>query len=358
MIREGMKKVGVVASIFVLATGTAFTPVKTFTVNAESAVKSGTIKTDKETYTFTPDETSYEAPVFIDLTVLGLDGTDYLVDFEGTEIMGNMLWAAGVPQYGRFDKNGDSIISVSLHGYKCVNDGEVKYGKHTLHVNIVDKESELVVAQIDIPVTLEKKAEEKKTEDKTEEKKTEEKKADDVKEQQAKVEVKAVKPSIELSKSEFSYNGKVQRPKITVKVDGKKIDESEYDITYTSGCKNVGKHKVTVTLKGKYTGKATATYIINPKAVSLSKTVKDTKGFKAKWKKQTKEVTGYQIQYSTDKKFKKNLKTVVISKNKTTSKLIKAKSGKKYYVRIRTYKKVNGKKYYSSWSKTKTIKVK
>lgn len=75
------------------------------------------------------------------------------------------------------------------------------------------------------------------------------------------------------------------------------------------------------------------------------------------------KIKGYQIQVATDKKFKKNKKTVTVSKQKTTKTTIKKlKANKKYYVRIRTYKnaKYNGKtvKVYSSWSKVKTIKTK
>ena len=82
-----------------------------------------------------------------------------------------------------------------------------------------------------------------------------------------------------------------------------------------------------------------------------------------KWKTPSKtklkQTTGYQIQYSTSSKFKSGNKTITISKNKATSKTIKKlKARKKYYVRIRTYKIVKGVKYYSTWSKTKSIKTK
>ena len=65
------------------------------------------------------------------------------------------------------------------------------------------------------------------------------------------------------------------------------------------------------------------------------------KGFTVKYKKQATQTTGYQIQYATDKNFKKNKKTVTVKKNKTTSvKVKKLKAKKKYYVRVRTYKNV------------------
>lgn len=76
-----------------------------------------------------------------------------------------------------------------------------------------------------------------------------------------------------------------------------------------------------------------------------------------KWKKKSK-ITGYQIQYSTDSKFKKNKKSIKIKKAKTTSKKISnLKESKKYYFRIRTYKSTNKKTRYSKWSKVKSIKT-
>ncbi len=72
-----------------------------------------------------------------------------------------------------------------------------------------------------------------------------------------------------------------------------------------------------------------------------------------KWKKKS-GITGYQIQYSTNSKFKKGNKSIKIKNAKTISKKItKLKAAKKYYVRIRTYK---GKKY-SKWSKVKSAKI-
>ena len=78
-----------------------------------------------------------------------------------------------------------------------------------------------------------------------------------------------------------------------------------------------------------------------------------SKAFTVKWKKKS-SITGYQIQYSTNSKFKKGNKSIKIKNAKTISKKItKLKAAKKYYVRIRTYK---GKKY-SKWSKVKSTKT-
>jgi hypothetical protein len=72
------------------------------------------------------------------------------------------------------------------------------------------------------------------------------------------------------------------------------------------------------------------------------------------------EMKGYQVQYSTSKKFtKKTTKTVKVATKKKLNKKIKGlKSGKKYYVRVRAYK-MNGKKtVYSAWTAKKSVKVK
>ncbi|MDE5604895.1 MAG: fibronectin type III domain-containing protein [Eubacterium sp.] len=168
--------------------------------------------------------------------------------------------------------------------------------------------------------------------------------------------------TITLSKTSYVYNGKAQKPSVTVKDSkGKKIAASNYTLKYTSN-KNVGQATVTITFKGNYSGTVKKTFTIKPKATTLSSVTAKSKGFTAKWKKQATQTTGYQIQYSTSSKFS-NAKTVTVSKNKTTSKSVsKLTAKKKYYVRIRTYKtvKVNGKstKIYSAWSSAKSIKTK
>ncbi len=95
-----------------------------------------------------------------------------------------------------------------------------------------------------------------------------------------------------------------------------------------------------------------------PKGTSFKKVTPAKKSIKITWKKQTKKVSGYKIQYSTSKKFK-NAKTVTVSGAKKTKATIKKlKSKKTYYLRIRTYRKVSGKTYLSAWSKAKSVKTK
>lgn len=170
--------------------------------------------------------------------------------------------------------------------------------------------------------------------------------------------------SLSLKTNKYVYNSKKRKPAVTVKDSkGKTIPKKYYTVSYKNN-KNVGKATVTVTLKTHYSGKLTKTFRILPKRTTLSKVKAAPKGFKVTWKKQTSQTSGYEIQYSTNKKFtKKTTKIQRVSKNKTTSrKISKLKSKKKYYVRIRTYKniKINKKttKFYSGWSKVKTVTTK
>lgn len=162
-----------------------------------------------------------------------------------------------------------------------------------------------------------------------------------------------------ISVSGVIYNGKNQYPTIVVKdCQGREIDEDNYIVSYTKN-KNVGKASVSVTFQGnQYSGNLKGNFVIQPKGSKLSSLKAKSKGFTTKWKKQKTQTSGYQIQYSTNKNFK-SPKSVNVNKNSTVTKNIsKLKAKKKYYVRIRTYKKVSGIKYYSKWSEAKTVKTK
>ena len=176
-----------------------------------------------------------------------------------------------------------------------------------------------------------------------------------------KTEVIAKVSNVKLDKTSYTYDGKTKKPKVTVKDStGKVLKEgTDYTVSYPSGRKNVGKYKVKVTLKGNYTGSKDFEFTIKPKGTSLSKLTAGKKQFKATWKKQKTQTTGYEVQYATNSGFSSGKKTVNIKKNKTTSETVKKlKAKKKYYVRIRTYKTVSGKKIYSGWSKVKNVTTK
>jgi len=165
--------------------------------------------------------------------------------------------------------------------------------------------------------------------------------------------------SFKLSTTSYTYNGKAKKPTVSVKDSaGKTIASSNYTVTYASGRKNVGTYKVTIKFKGNYKGTKNLTFKVNPVATTVSKVKAAKKSLKVYVSRKSKQVTGYQIYYSTSKSFK-SYKSKNITNYKTTSITLKGLSAKKtYYVKVRTYKTVKGVKYYSDWSTVKTKKTK
>lgn len=95
------------------------------------------------------------------------------------------------------------------------------------------------------------------------------------------------------------------------------------------------------------------------KTPAIKKMKKASKKIKITFKKIADKNPGYyEIQYSTNRKFKKGTKTLKVNAKKTKATIKKLKGKKKYYVRVRLYKNVAGIKLYSSWTKTKSIKTK
>ena len=176
---------------------------------------------------------------------------------------------------------------------------------------------------------------------------------------------KAAVKSVTLSATKYTYDGKAKKPSITaIDNTGKRIDKAYYTLSYKNN-KNVGQATVTVKFKGDYSGTVKKNFLIKPARTTISKVTGKSKSMALKWKKNAKQVSGYQIQYSTTSKFKKGTTaSVYVKKASATTRTIKKLKGKKkYYVRIRTYKtaKVNGRstKLFSSWSPVKqTVKKK
>lgn len=172
--------------------------------------------------------------------------------------------------------------------------------------------------------------------------------------------------TIRFSEDDYIYNGKVKTPAVKIKDRRGTLLRAnrDYKVTYEAGRKNPGKYKVTVEFMGNYRSKATKSFTIRPKGTKLKKLKAKSKGFQAVWKINKKQTDGYQIQYCTGGNFtKKKTKTTEIKKNTTVRKKFSSlKKKKKYYVRIRTYKKVMvdgaSKMLYSDWSNTKTVKTK
>ena len=170
---------------------------------------------------------------------------------------------------------------------------------------------------------------------------------------------KVVKPEVMLAKTALVHTGKPLMPVITVQVDGQDapLASSAYEVTWANNV-NVGTATANVSLKGNFSGSASGTFHINPKGTSLASVKAVKKGFRAKWKKQVVQTTGYQLQYAANARFVK-AKMLTAKKAKVTSKVVsKLKAGKRYYVRVRTFKRVGVEKYYSNWSAVKRVRVK
>jgi len=156
------------------------------------------------------------------------------------------------------------------------------------------------------------------------------------------------------------YTGKALKPKIVVVLNGRTlIKGTDYTVTYKNNVK-IGKATVIIKGKGNRNGKYIAHFNILPPAVTGLK-VKGGKGqLTASWKK-GKNISGYQLQYSTNKSFAATNKpnSVTINKADTVKKTVKSLKRKRtYYVRIRSFKKVDNSKYYSAWSAIKKVTVK
>lgn len=185
--------------------------------------------------------------------------------------------------------------------------------------------------------------------------------------------------SITLDKTSFEYTGGAIKPSVNVFGCVEGID---YVLTFSDNTA-VGTASVTVNGIGYYSGSKTfyftiyakptptpaptpnpnpnpapapakSTTVSKPKKVTLSKLKTSKKSITVYWKKVS--CSGYQIEYSTNKNFKKSKKITVKSGKATSKKITKLSKGKKYYFRVRAYTNSNGKKLYGSWSKTKNIK--
>ena len=174
--------------------------------------------------------------------------------------------------------------------------------------------------------------------------------------------------NVKLGTATYVYNGKMRSPSVIVKNSkGNTIGSANYTISKPSGRKNVGKYTYKITFKNQYSGTKSLTLTINPKGTSIVSLSKASKAFTVKWKKQsekmaTTRITGYQIQYSTSKKFTSPKSNLVTGYGNTSKKITGLKAKTTYYVRVRTYKTVtvNGKsmKLYSGWSTVRYVKTK
>lgn len=151
------------------------------------------------------------------------------------------------------------------------------------------------------------------------------------------------------------YNGKARKPEVTVTLNGKELTETiDYTVTYSNN-KKVGQGSVTIRGIDEYAGTKTVKFNILPAKVKVSK-IANRKGQKAlvKFGKAV-GAKGYQVTYSTDKGFK-SAKNKNVSKNSIT--LTGLKKNKTYYVKVRAYTDINGKRVYGAYSTKVKVQIK
>ena len=124
----------------------------------------------------------------------------------------------------------------------------------------------------------------------------------------------------------------------------------------TNGTKYTFKVVATASTGTSKLSKSLITYRVSRPAISAL-TNSSAKTMKVTWGKNAK-ATGYEIMYSTSSSFASGNKTITVGSASTVSRGIGSLTkGKTYYVKIRTYKTVSGKKYYSAWSVVKNVKI-
>lgn len=152
----------------------------------------------------------------------------------------------------------------------------------------------------------------------------------------------------------LSYTGKPIRPDVMVTDGGKfLLPEHDYTVSYSSNTK-IGVGKMIISFMGNYQGTITKTFTIYPAKQEIQSLQTRYKGFFIDFA-QKGSATGYELQYSTRSDFA-GAKTLIISSNKTDKKTVSnLTAGKKYYVRVRSYTIIGGKRYNGAWSDTKSV---
>lgn len=147
-----------------------------------------------------------------------------------------------------------------------------------------------------------------------------------------------------------TYSGKAFKPSPTVTLDGKKLTKgTDYSLSYKNN-QEVGTATITVKAKGLYTGSKSVTFKILPKKMTAIKKKLYSSQIHFTWAQNT-SADGYQIfrkntfgedtAYTKIKTYKKNTKLAYKDKNLLED--------HEYYYRFRSFKTVNGKKYYSGY---------
>ena len=158
--------------------------------------------------------------------------------------------------------------------------------------------------------------------------------------------------NVKLAYTSCTYDGTAKKPGVTVyDVDGNILNKTNYTVSYKNNTAS-GAASVTVTFKGNYAGRITATFVIYPKIVSIKTAQSTAKGVKLTWNRAA-NGTGYIVYRSVNGSSFKKYKTI---NSLSTISMVDSgakKSGTKYAYKIYVYKSVNGKVYNSAASAVK-----
>ncbi|MBR3273351.1 MAG: fibronectin type III domain-containing protein [Clostridia bacterium] len=150
------------------------------------------------------------------------------------------------------------------------------------------------------------------------------------------------------------FTGKAITPRVTVMYGDTKLKEGQdYTLSYKK-VKTFQKVQVVVEGKGRFKGTRNAYFNIVPKGTAITKATGGRKQFTVKWKKQ-KNITGFQIEYSLHRDFANSTKMYIRSDSTLSATVKKLKSGRTYYVRVRTYNKRKNRLFFSAWSEAVTV---
>lgn len=181
------------------------------------------------------------------------------------------------------------------------------------------------------------------------------------------------------SKSSYTYSGRSIKPGATMVFSNSDIHQSivaatlmslgylrgwyinnlrgtEYTVSYSNN-KDIGTGTIQVQFSGKLSGCISTDFEIVPKGTTIRGITTGDKSVCIKFNKQTAQSSGYQIEYSTNSDFQDS-SLVNVQNGKSQVVVNSLKSDTVYYAHIRTYKSVQGVKYYSAWSKSKKFKTK
>lgn len=147
------------------------------------------------------------------------------------------------------------------------------------------------------------------------------------------------------------------RPEVKLTYNGVQLTEGkDYALSYKNN-KKTGKAEVTIHGTGNFTGSRKAYFYIVPAKTTLKSVSSPAKGkIKVRWKK-VRLTTGYEIQICRNKKFKKSVKKILVKKAKRVKKVVKVKTKKTFYVRVRAYKTIDGVRRYGAYSKKLKVRV-